>query len=67
MQTVGNVRTSLRTTILEAGLTTMDDWTDGNRAFDALHDLRRKRGWSACTFNTCRKNANTYFAYLSRR
>lgn len=66
-KTVKNVRESLRLADGHGGLATLEAWADAGRAFRVLHELRERRRWSATTFNSHRKNANTYFAFLVRK
>lgn len=34
-------------------------------AFETAHKLRIERGWSSSSFNSYRKNVNTYFKWLA--
>lgn len=65
--TVRNVRDAIRTFALYGGLTTIESWNDPENVFDVMHRLEEERRWSESTFNSYRKNVNTYFLYLKRR
>lgn len=65
--TLRNVRDAIRVTALYGNLTTLERWKDSEYAFEALHQLRDRRNWSQSTFNSYRKNVNTYFIFLKNR
>ena len=65
--TVANVAATFDLLCSRTGLITLEAWRDATGAFNALHDLADEMGWSPTTFNTYRKNANTYFSFLKRK
>jgi integrase len=67
VSTISNVASTFDLLCPRAGLVTFEAWNDASGAFHALHALADAMGWSPATFNTYRKNANTYFAFLKRK
>ena len=67
ISTVRNVRDAIRLFAIYGRLTTLESWSDQDAVFDTMHRLQKERNWSASSFNSYRKNANTYFIFLVRR
>ncbi len=65
--TISNVHSSLRMLIIHGGLSTFESWQDKTILFRKFHELRKEKKWSPATFNSHKKNANTYFIFLERR
>lgn len=65
--TIANVHSSLRMLIIHGGLSTFELWQDKTALFRKFHELRKEKKWSPATFNSHKKNANTYFIFLERR
>jgi site-specific recombinase XerD len=65
--TVRNVRDALRFVIRELSIYTIEDLNKRNYFEDALFEARDSRGFKNTTFNSYRKNVNTYMLWLSRR
>lgn len=63
-KTVKNVRDTLRLIINSSNLLTIEDINSPRLLKDALKKIANERNWKASTFNTCRKNLNTYFLWL---
>ncbi len=62
--TIRNVRDALRLFATQGNLLTIEDWNDTQKAFREMHRMGKERNWSPATFNTYRKNANTFFRHL---
>lgn len=67
MRTVLNVWETLRFMVISWEMWTIESWEHTDYAFSKLHGLRKQRNWSPTTFNTYRKNANSYFICLVKR
>lgn len=67
LSTVRNVRDAIRLFAIYGRLTTLEAWEDQDAVFDTMHRLKKERNWSPSTFNSYRKNVNTYFIFLVRR
>ncbi len=64
--TLGNVRDALRFVVHDLRLVTVEACNTPDILREALFDAKERRNWTSVTFNTYRKNLNTYFLWLER-
>lgn len=46
-------------------MNSLESWMEGTLAQEAMLDLKRRRDWSATTYNTYRKSLISYFQVLA--
>lgn len=62
--TVKGVRDALRFVIQKMSIHTIEECNDSRKMYNCLHEKRDELNWANSTFNTYRKNINTYFIWL---
>lgn len=62
--TVKNVRDKLRFVLLKVGITSIEELNDVRTIKNILAFSKEERNWSAETYNTYKKDLNTYFKWL---
>jgi site-specific recombinase XerD len=62
--TIRNVRDTLRLILTNTKLYSIEEINNPRLLKDAMKEIAQARNWKPSTFNTCRKNLNTYFLWL---
>ncbi len=64
--TVKNVKDKLRFVLFQVGITSIEEVNDIHTIKWFLGHFNEKRGWSGTTYNSYRKDLNTYFKWLKQ-